>query len=475
MRFETTRQLLQPADVLAIGVGEAAPRALPEAVSQALPGLVDHLEAEEFKGSLGSTLSLPSLGAVPARWIVIVGTGKGDTNDLRVAAGLAASFARDKGGSRMVLNLDAGSSEATCAVVEGAWAGNYRFDRYKPEDERKRSLSEVALAGAEEGAVARGRAHAAGQTLARNLVNETADVVYPQTLAQAAADLAGGQLTVEIWDEDRIRAEGMGGITAVGQGSHRKPRFVHMRYEPEGEVRGHVALVGKGVTFDAGGLSIKPSGGMQTMRCDMGGAGAVIGAMSALNALKPAVRVDGIFAAAENMVSANCYKLGDVLTMHNGKTVEIHNTDAEGRLLLADCLSYASQTGATHVIDLATLTGAAVVALGEHYTALYSDDEVLAGGLMEAAEGAGEGFWRMPLEPLYKSKLKAEWAGIKNIGDRWGGSITAALFLQEFVDGPKWAHLDIAGPAFLDSPERHLCKGATGQPVRTLLRWLEAW
>ena len=475
MRFETTHQLLQPADVLAIGVGEAAPRALPDEIRSALPGLEDHLEAEAFKAAAGTTLSLPSLGAVPARWVLVVGTGKGATNDLRIAAGMAASFARDKGASRMVLALDASGSEDTCAVVEGAWAGNYRFDRYKPEDERKRPLAEVALAGADESAVKRGRAHASAQALARNLVNETADVVYPETLAQAAADLAGASLTVEVWDHEKVKAEGMGGITAVGQGSDRKPVFVHMRYEPEGECRGHVALVGKGVTFDAGGLSLKPSAGMQTMRCDMGGAGAVIGAMSALNALQPAVRVDGIFAAAENMVSGNSYKLGDVLTMHNGKTVEIHNTDAEGRLLLADCLSYASKTGASHVIDLATLTGAAVVALGEHYTALYSDDDVLVGGLLEAADGAGEGLWRMPLEPLYKAKLKAEWGGIKNVGDRWGGSITAALFLQEFVDGVKWAHMDIAGPAFLDAPEHHLTKGATGQPVRTLLRWLEAW
>ena len=248
-----------------------------------------------------------------------------------------------------------------------------------------------------------------------------------------------------------------------------------MTYTPSGTPQARLAIIGKGVTFDAGGLSIKPSSGMQTMRCDMGGAATVLGVMSALDEIAPNVQVEGIFGAAENMLGGAAYKLGDVLTMYNGKTVEIHNTDAEGRLLLADCLSYASELGVDACIDLATLTGAAVVALGSHYTALFTKDDEFADTWKKRAEEAGEGIWRLPLEERYKDKLKADWGTLKNVGGREAGSITAALFLSEFVDGPTWAHLDIAGPAFLDSPEQYLVKGGTGAMVRTVLRWLEEY
>jgi leucyl aminopeptidase len=233
-----------------------------------------------------------------------------------------------------------------------------------------------------------------------------------------------------------IQARGMGGIVGVGQGSARKPRFVHLRYEPAGGAKAHVALVGKGVTFDSGGLSIKPSDGMLTMRCDMAGAAAVIGTMKAIAATRPNVRVDVIFGAVENMPSSNAYKLGDILTMYSGKRVEIHNTDAEGRLVLADCLHYASELKPDVVVDLATLTGAAVVALGDWYSALYSREESTAAGLLAAADRSGEGAWRMPLPDLYRDKIKAEWGETKNTGGRAAGSITAALFLSDFVTSP---------------------------------------
>jgi leucyl aminopeptidase len=266
----------------------------------------------------------------------------------------------------------------------------------------------------------------------------------------------------------------MGGIDGVGKGSARPPRFVHMTYTPVGEAKGHIALVGKGVTFDSGGLSLKPSEGMMTMRCDMAGAAAVIGAMKAIAGLAPQVRVDVIFGAVENMPSGTSYKLGDILKMYNGKQVEIHNTDAEGRLVLADCLSYATELKPDALVDLATLTGAAVVALGDWYSALYTRSDALAGTLAARATDAGEGIWRMPLPDLYKDKIKAEWGDIKNVGGRAGGSITAALFLSEFTTVEKWAHIDIAGPAFLDASLMHYAAGGTGTMVRTLARWIES-
>jgi leucyl aminopeptidase len=311
------------------------------------------------------------------------------------------------------------------------------------------------------------------QSLARDLVNEPAAEIYPGSLARIAESLAGDRLTVSVWDEATIREKGMGGITGVGQGSTRPPRFVHMSWASPGPQKGHVALVGKGVTFDSGGLSLKPNDGMLTMRCDMAGAAVVVATMKAIKAIQPNVRVDGIFGAVENMPSGTSYKLGDILKMYNGKRVEIHNTDAEGRLVLADCLAYASELKPDAIVDLATLTGAAVVALGDWYSALYSRSDDLAAALLSAASSAGEAAWRMPLPELYKEKIKAEWGDLKNTGGRAGGSITAALFLGEFVTTDRWAHVDIAGPAFLDSALMHYCAGGTGTMVRTLTRWIE--
>ena len=466
--------LLSPANVIAVGVSSLDD--LPAELSGVFGGsLAEAAGEDKFTGAAGTTWSVRGLDRVPATWLVLVGTGEGSVEDIRLAAGAAGSFARDKGAASLRLSLPGGPAH-TVAAVEAVETGNYRFDRYLAEDDRKTALETVALVGLDgtEADVAIGQALAGGRSLARDLVNGPAADVYPESLAETAANLASDRVTVEVWGEDRIESSGMGGITAVGQGSDRKPRFVHMVYEPDGEPTAEVCLVGKGVTFDAGGLSLKPSTGMLTMRCDMGGAAAVVGAMSALEGLGVKARVHGIFGAVENMVSGNSYKLGDIITHYNGKTVEVHNTDAEGRLVLADCLSYASRLdGVTHIVDLATLTGAAVVALGDHYTALYANDQEFSDTLRQAAIDGGEAYWPMPLEPLYNELLKGTWGEIKNIGGRWGGSITAALFLQNFVaEGKNWSHLDIAGPTFLDKPERHLTKGATGAGVPGLLAWL---
>jgi leucyl aminopeptidase len=463
----------QACDLLAYGVAVDAP--LPAALLAAYGSALSDLATQEkFTGKAGSRLVIPAMGKVEAKWVALLGTGDGSVSHVRGAAGAAGFLARDKGAASMTLHLAGGEAHAT-AAAEAVVTGNYRYDEYKPESARKTPLASVAMLGLDAPAEAlnAGAAMGTARALARDLINGPPDDIYPETLAAAAVALAGDRMTVDVWDYERLLSEGMTGTVAVGQGSDRKPRFVHMVYTPAGESTGEVALVGKGVTFDAGGLSLKPTGGMLTMKCDMSGAAAVVGVMSGLEALGCTATVHGIFAAAENMVSGNSYKLGDVLRFSNGKTVEIHNTDAEGRLLLADCLCFASKLpNVTHVIDLATLTGAAVVALGEHYTATYANSDEFAQTLVATAKASGEGFWHMPLEPLYDDLLKSDIADIKNVGGRAAGSITAALFLQNFVSGGKtWSHLDIAGPAFLSKPEGHLDKGGAGPAVVTLLNW----
>jgi leucyl aminopeptidase len=430
-----------------------------------------------FEGRPGSSFVLPGLGRVAAKRVVLLGVGAGAMNDLRLAAGALGKLVREKGARKVaVFSAEAPiAGEALSLMIEAFAEGNYRFDKYKPAAQRKAAAEELCFVGVAEdaGAVSSAEALAAGQELARNLVNEPAAEIYPDTLAAVAEALAGGEVSVVAsLGFAEIQAKGMGGIVGVGQGSARKPRFVHLRYEPAGGAKAHVALVGKGVTFDSGGLSIKPSDGMLTMRCDMAGAAAVIGTMKAIAGTRPNVRVDVIFGAVENMPSSNAYKLGDILKMYSGKRVEIHNTDAEGRLVLADCLHYASELKPDVVVDLATLTGAAVVALGDWYSAVYSREDTTATQLLAAAERSGEGAWRMPLPDLYRDKIKAEWGETKNTGGRAAGSITAALFLSDFVTTPRWAHIDIAGPAFMDTPLMHFVQGGTGTMVRTLSRWI---
>ncbi|MCB9778286.1 MAG: leucyl aminopeptidase [Alphaproteobacteria bacterium] len=460
-------------DLLAIGVPDDGLAAALAPLGDAIAGdLVAAATAAEFSGKAGTIQVWPTLGRLAAPRIALVGLGDGSVDALRRAAGMVGSTARGRGDAHVVAVLGDLDHDATVAVVEGLAVGNYRYDRFKAEDARKAELEKVVLSGSfDEDGADLGLAIAYGQRLARDLVNGPAADVYPETLAETARQLAGDGLDVLVWDEARIKAEGMGGITAVGQGSDRPARFVHMSWTPA-KARKKLVLVGKGVTFDAGGLSIKTSAGMQTMRCDMGGSAAVIGAMAAISRIAPDVEVHGIFGAVENMVSGNSYKLGDILSMYSGKTVEIHNTDAEGRLVLADCLAYGDALGADAMVDLATLTGAAVVALGSFYTGLFSHDDALADALLGAADDSGEGLWRMPFPEFYKDQLKGEWGTLKNVGGREGGAITAGLFLSEFVEKTPWAHLDIAGPAFFDKAFRHYAAGGTGAMVPSLVRWI---
>jgi leucyl aminopeptidase len=370
-------------------------------------------------------------------------------------------------------------------VTEAVLLAAYRFDKYKASvsdaDPGKRSslervelvVSEGADRDALERALAAGRVRAAATNLARDLVNEPANNLHPVELAAAAARAVDGKgVTVTVKDERALAAEGFGGIVGVGQGAANPPRLIELRYEPEG-ARERVVLVGKGITFDSGGLSLKPPDGMITMKTDMSGAAAVLGAMSALQDLGLKVAVTGYLAAAENMPSGTATRPGDVLKMKNGKTVEVLNTDAEGRLVMADALALGATSQPDAMVDVATLTGACVVALGKRYAGLMSNDDALAAEVLEAAGAAGERAWRLPLPEEYRQELDSEVADLKNIGDRYGGALTAGLFLQEFVDGRPWVHLDIAGPARGESDHAYIGKGATGAAVRTLLSWLE--
>ena len=310
--------------------------------------------------------------------------------------------------------------------------------------------------------------------LARELVSAPPNVVTPEKLAQTATDIAQSHgLTLEILEREQCETLGMGAYLGVAKASDLPPKFIHLTYTPTGTPKRKLAIIGKGLTFDSGGLNLKPSGsGIEMMKIDMGGAAAVLGAAKAIAQLEPEVEVHFISATTENMVSGHAMRPGDILTASNGKSIEVNNTDAEGRLTLADALVFADKLGVDAAIDLATLTGACVVALGDDIAALFSQDEELAGKLMSAAEASGEKLWQMPMEDKYFEGLKSVVADMKNTGPRAGGSITAALFLKQFVKETPWAHLDIAGPVWTDKENGYNSPGATGYGVRMLVQWV---
>ncbi|MEL6455451.1 MAG: leucyl aminopeptidase, partial [Cyanobacteria bacterium J06623_5] len=331
----------------------------------------------------------------------------------------------------------------------------------------------LSFAG-EDAAIEQAKVVCDGVILARELVSAPPNVVTPEMLAETAAGIAQDyDLTLEILERDDCEKLGMGAYLGVAKASDLPPKFIHMTYSPEGGAERKVALVGKGLTFDSGGLNLKPSGsGIEMMKIDMGGAAAVLGAAKAIAQLKPAVEVHFISAATENMVSGHAMRPGDILTASNGKTIEVNNTDAEGRLTLADALTFADGLGVDAIVDLATLTGACVVALGDDIAALYSPDEELAQSLASSATLAGEKLWQMPMEDKYFEGMKSVVADMKNTGPRAGGSITAALFLKQFVKETPWAHLDIAGPVWTDKENGYNSPGATGYGVRLLVQWV---
>ena len=415
------------------------------------------------------------------RRALLVGAGaraRYDTSRARTVAGAAGMAARDRRVRRLVFVCRAAGETAPMAhaAVEGVLLGAFRDSRFKSEDNGSPPLTSVELFFGEDpasqtrAAVERAALVVGCSNLARELSNEPANLFTPRVFADRARELASGpHTTVEVLDEDAIAAQGMGLLRGVAQGSVEPPRVIVMRYEPEDAVPGPVlGLVGKGVTFDTGGISIKPADGMDRMKRDMAGGGAVVCAMRAIGRLAPSVRVIGVVPAAENMPGGRAIRPGDVLTAANGKRVEVLNTDAEGRLILGDALILAQRLGATHLVDIATLTGACVVALGHHASGLLGAPDAWVESVRQVADRAGERVWPLPMFEEYAEQLESETADITNIGGRGGGAITAGMFLKAFSGGLPWAHLDIAGTAWYDTAQPHHTKGATGVGVRTL-------
>ena len=444
------------------------------------------LDAEKFLGKAGQVTHVhtPTLAALR---LVVAGLGprKGLTLEIvRRGAAAALRRARDLGARTVaieVLGERLPDGQRAHAVVEGAILGTYTFDRYKREKadkavEELRVLAPQGRAAREvEAGARRGEIFAGATWFARDLVNAPANDVHPTHLAQVAAQVAKeAGLTLKVYDRAECAKMGMGAFLGVAAGSEQPPKFIHLTYTPA-RPKKRVAVIGKGVTFDAGGLDLKTAEGMLRMKDDMSGAAAVLGLMRALPRLAPGVEVHGLIAATENMPSGSAIRPGDVLRAMNGTTIEIGNTDAEGRLTLADALCYAREhVKPDEMIDMATLTGACVVALGPLCSGLLANDHALAGRLLRAAGAAGESVWRLPLIDDYREGLKSEVADINNVGPRGGGAITAALFLKEFAGDTPWAHFDIAGPAFTERDTPLAPKGATGVAVRTILTYLTA-
>ena len=449
------------------GPGAALDEALDNTVS-------DHLRSSGFKAGPGELMVVPAGDAVAADAVAVLGLGpkdKADATVLRRASGSAARRLGERSMIGVALHQLVEGSEA--AVAEGLLLGAYRFTAYKSEPKPSK-IQRILFAGQDGSALDRAAIVAEATWLARDLINEPASTLTPAVLAERAkenGDVAGFECTV--WDETELRAKGFGGLLGVAQGSANPPRFILMRYAGTGATK-KVALVGKGVTFDSGGLSLKDATNMETMKTDMGGAAAVIGAMTAIAKLKPKIEVLAFVPTTENMPSGTAVRPGDVLKHYGGKTTEVLNTDAEGRLILADALAYASEQGPEAIVDVATLTGSIMVALGKKSTGLFSNDDDLTEELQRASEAAGEPFWHMPMYDAYKKELESEVADLKNVGSRWGGAIIAALFLREFVgENIAWAHLDIAGAARADSDYDEQSKGGTGVAVRSLVNWVE--
>ncbi len=475
-------------DLLVVGTSTNKTAKDPELakLDKALGGVLEAVFKDEgFAGKRGRTVKIPARGRVKAKWVVVVGIkGLSDVDAAR-ALGHAAAKASTRQKSAAIV-LSAISADTVRAATEATMLGTYRYSDYKTGSRKpKGGLSKALLLvgdpkdAALRDALKAGQALADSIALARDLVNGPPNDLNPITLAEIAkteAEKLG--LKVTIWGKKQIEKAGMRLFLAVNRGSALEPRFIHISYVPEGPApKGgwkKVAFVGKGLTFDSGGLCIKPPKSMIDMKCDMAGAATTLGIVLAAARLKLPVAVDAIIGSTENMTGAAAYRPGDVFTSLDGKTVEIINTDAEGRLVLADVLAWTRDNLTPDVmIDHATLTGACMVALGAHRAAFYTDDEELASGYSQAAGEADERYWRMPLDKDLRSTLESPIADLKHTGSSYGGSITAGLFLQEFVGKVPWIHCDIAGPAFNDSSHGRAPKGGTGFGVATGVSFLE--
>jgi leucyl aminopeptidase len=455
------------------------------AVDKALDGAIAQLIKQgDIKGKLNEVTLIHSLGRLPASRIIVVGLGKKKEltgNKIRGAVAETCRYLRGKGVTS-VASITQGdgineikSDEAIQAMTEGAMLGLYAFRRHITKKENNfGEIKQFTIVGKEkrqlEKAIEKGKILAEAANWARDMVNEPSNFMTPGDMAEAARQLATQYgLKVEVFEREKMKELGMGGLLGVSQGSHQPPRFIILSYKGSASEKIDLALVGKGITFDSGGISIKPSEGMSDMKGDMAGGASVMGTLMAIAQLKPKINVTALVPATENMPSGTAMKPGDIITAMNGKTIEVLNTDAEGRLILADALSYAKKLGAKVIIDVATLTGACRVALGTICTGAFTNDQALADKVIAAGKETGEYMWQLPMYDDYKEHIKSDFADIKNIGNRYGGAITAAKFLEEFIDKTPWVHLDIAGTSETDKEKGYLVKGATGVPVRTLV------
>jgi len=449
------------------------------------------LKSGEFTAGSCETLLLYAPPELKAKRLLVLGVGKAakvSSNEIRKAAGAAVRFAKPRSIREVtfVLPEHEGLSLAAAAraAVEGAFIGDFDPDTYRSDrkDRSIESFTVVAPASADkvavEAAFREGVVLGESQNFTRSLVNEPGNRLTPTVLGERAAAMCKEQgLQCEVYSTDKLKELKMGAFWSVAQGSDEPPALIVMRYEPAGAAKDGpmLALVGKGITFDTGGISIKPSDGMEKMKYDMAGAAAMIGAMRAIAQLKPNVRVISVVCSAENMPSGKAYKPGDVSVAMSGKTIEIINTDAEGRLVLADGLHYAKQLGATHLIDAATLTGACVVALGMLNAGVFSNDDATYAHFQKAVDLSGEKFWRLPVDDEYRDMIVSDIGDIKNTGGRYGGAITAAMFLKEFVGDAPWVHLDIAGVAWMEDQKPWIAKGPSGIAVRSIVEWVRSY
>ncbi|MFH1404888.1 MAG: leucyl aminopeptidase [Patescibacteria group bacterium] len=459
-------------------------------VDKELGGLLSKIIKEDhFKGKLGSVLSIRTNGLIPAKRVFVVGLGeRKELNEeaMRCASASALNSAKAVKAKSIVSvlhGLGIGKKDPKLcakAMVEGARLADYTFGKYKKHEKNSIKTFEIVLSDAKsirsiQAGIELGEIYAKGTIFARDLVNTPGLHMHPAELVKVSREIAKGntEISVRAYDKTQLKKMGAGGVLGVAHGSDHEPFLVHMIYKPKIKTKKKIALVGKAITFDSGGLSLKPNDFMVNMKIDMAGAASVLGAFSVIKDLAPAVEVHGIFAACENMPSGKAVRPGDVLTLMNKKTIEILNTDAEGRVVLADSLVYACKQKPDAIIDIATLTGACMVALGEEVSGLMSNNKKLTKQILDSAFKAGEKMWELPLEKRYKAQIKSEVADYKNMGDRYGGALTAGLLLEEFVDKMPWVHLDIGGPAFAEKPlNQYTKRGATGHGVRTLLEFL---
>ncbi len=457
------------------------------------------LSSGEFKASANETLLLHTPGGLAASRLLLVGLGKRSRvtpHTLRNAAGTAVRFCKPRSLRSLAFSLPAGLEGLDAAAVaraatEGALLADFDPDTYR-SDRKDQSLADCTLVAsadthsAAQAGLEEGIHFAEAQNFTRVLVNDPPNVLTPTVLGQRAAEMArAAGLKWEVYSTEKLQELKMGAFWSVAKGSEEPPALIVLTYEPEGynpaTYNGPVlGLVGKGITFDTGGISIKPADGMEKMKYDMAGAAAMLGAMHVIARIKPAVKVICVVCSAENMPDGKAYKPGDIaISMPDGdkpgKSIEIINTDAEGRLVLADGLTYARQLGCTHLIDAATLTGACVVALGMVHAGAFSNDDPTFNRFQAAAEKTGEKFWRLPLGDEYFDLIRSDIADIKNTGGRWGGAVTAAEFLKVFVADTPWIHLDIAGMAWIEDSRSSIAKGPSGVAVRTIAEWVRSF